>query len=176
MEKKPWKFLDTKNGEKVKVDAEDYDRCANHSWRVIETGKHKKKTVITSIRTGSKVRTMSLGQFLMNPDKGLFVFPRRWQRGLDYRKQNLIVCTMQERQRLLPKRAGGNNTSRFKGVSYLSSTKKWRARIEVEGKTIFIGDYDSEEKAARAYNKAAREHFGSDAYCNPVVSRKDRRK
>ena len=102
---KPWKYLQAKTGEKVKVDAEDFDNINEKSWRVIYTGKTKKPSVVTSIRSGEKVRTMTLGQFLMKPRKGKLVYPRRWQQGLDYRKSNLIVCSMKERQRMLPKRA-----------------------------------------------------------------------
>ena len=38
----------------------------------------------------------------MNPPKGKLAYPRRFNDGFDYRKNNLIICTMQERQQLLP--------------------------------------------------------------------------
>lgn len=172
---KAWKFFTTKTGEKVKIDAEDYDHVMERSWRVIYTGKAKKPSVVTSIRNGEKVRTMTLGQYLMNPKKGQLVYPRRWQGGLDYRKSNLIVCSMQERQRMLPKRAD-KSTSQYKGVSYVKSKKIWRARIEKNGKSHYLGDFVKEEHAALAYNKAAREMFGDIAYQNQIVRKPERRK
>lgn len=172
---KNWKFLQTKTGEKVKVDAEDYETLIKKSWRVIYTGKTQKPSVITSIRTGKAVRTMTLGQFLMKPGQGMLVYPRRWQGGLDYRKSNLIVCSMKERQRMLPKRAD-KATSRYKGVSYVKSKKIWRARIEKNGKSHYLGDFAEEEHAALAYNKAAREMFGDIAYQNQIIEKGERRK
>ena len=155
--KKPWCYLETKKGEKIKIDQEDLERVSNHSWRIQQVWKKSKKRVVTSIRTGEKVRSMSLGQFLMKPPKGKLVYPRRYQDGMDYRKSNLIVCTMKERQQMLPKHNSANSTSIYKGVSYIKDKKTWRARIEVKGKALFLGDYKSEAAAARAYNKAALE-------------------
>jgi AP2-like factor, euAP2 lineage len=169
-----WKYLATKNGEKVKIDAEDFERVSERSWRVIYTGKAQKPSVVTSIRTGTQVRTMTLGQFLMNPPKGQLVYPRRWQQGLDYRKQNLIVCSMKERQRMLPKRAD-KSSSRYKGVSFVKSKKLWRARIEKNGRSHYLGDFSSEEHAALAYNKAARDLFGDQAYQNQIIKSSERR-
>lgn len=174
MSDESWKYLQTKTGEKVKVDAEDHEMLSQKSWRVIYTGKAKKPSVVTSIRTGDKVRTMTLGQFLLKPEKGQLVYPRRWQGGLDYRKSNLLVCSMKERQRMLPKRAD-KATSRYKGVSFVKSKKLWRARIEKNGKSHYLGDYATEEQAALAYNKAARELFGDIAYQNQVIPRDDKR-
>jgi hypothetical protein len=44
--------------------------------------------------------------------------------------------------------------------------------IEVNGKTINLGDFMRETQAASAYNKAARDHFGRIAYQNPVNNSK----
>lgn len=172
---KPWKYLGTKSGEKVKVDAEDHEELSAKSWRVIYTGKAKKPSVVTSIRTGDSVRTMTLGQYLMKPKKGLLVYPRRWHQGLDYRKSNLLVCSMKERQRMLPKRAD-KSTSIYKGVSFVKSKGIWRARIEKNGRSHYLGDYENEDQAARAYNRAAREMFGDIAYQNQIIKKSERRK
>jgi AP2-like factor, euAP2 lineage len=171
---KAWKLLTTKTGEKVKVDAEDYEELMTRSWRVIYRGKEKKPLVVTSIRTGDSSRTMSLGQYLMKPKKGKMAYPRRWQAGLDYRKENIVVCSMKERQRMLPKRAE-KTSSKFRGVSFIRSKKIWRARIEKNNKAFFLGDFATEDAAARAYNKAARDLFGDLAYQNIIDRINDRR-
>ena len=44
--------------------------------------------------------------------------------------------------------------SRFTGVSFVSFTGKWRARITVRGSRVELGTFDVEEDAARAYDAA----------------------
>ena len=75
---------------------------------------------------------------------------------------------------MLPKR-GDKSTSLYKGVSYIKSKKVWRARIEKDGHSHYIGDYSKESSAALAYNKAARELFGDIAYQNQVSRSSERR-
>jgi ribosomal protein S18 len=164
MKAKAWVWLKVRPNMKVKIDREDLDRVSAHSWRVT-WGTTGRKRVVTSIRGPKGVRSVTLGKFLMKPPKGKQVYPRRFNEELDYRKSNLIVCTLSERQRLLPKNRTGA-TSGFRGVSFDKSGKKWRASIEVDGLSINLGLFNSESEAALAYNKAAREHFGDLAYQN----------
>jgi hypothetical protein len=164
---KTWKFLLAKTGEKIKVDAEDFATLSERSWRVIYRGKEKKPLVVTSLRMGQSSRTMSLGQYLLRPKKGKMAYPRQWSEGLDYRKENIVICSMKERQRMLPKRAD-KTSSQYRGVSYIRSKKIWRARIEKNNKAYFLGDFENEIIAARAYNKAAKDLFGDLAYQNDL--------
>lgn len=158
---------------KVKIDCEDVKRLSQHSWRVTQ-GTTGRPRVVTSIRKGKKVQTITLGKFLMKPTKGKQVYPRRYQEGLDYRKENLVVCSLQDRQKLLPKRRS-RVSSHFKGVSYSRSKDIWRAGITVNGVSLNLGDFKSESEAALAYNKAARKHFGEFAYQNNLGRGKTRR-
>lgn len=165
MGKKAWCEI-VVSGKKVKVDREDLERIQERSWRITQatTGRPR---VVTSIRTKAGVRTVTLGKYLMNPPKNKQVYCQRFNEGLDYRKENLIVCTLSERQRLLPKRRV-ETSSQYRGVSFQSSSKKWRAGIEVEGKQINLGEFKSEHDAALAYNKAAKKYFGAKAYQNSI--------
>ena len=56
--------------------------------------------------------------------------------------------------------------SRYRGVSWHKQAFKWQSRISVNGKQIFLGLFDSEMAAARAYDKAVYEHFGESIRCN----------
>lgn len=161
---KSWCVLKVHPNTKVKIDSEDLKRVSRHSWRVTQ-GTTGRKRVVTSIREGKKVKTITLGRFLMKPSKGKQVYPRRYQEGLDYRKENLIVCSLQDRQKLLPKRRS-EASSNFKGVSYNSSKEIWRAGITLDGVSVNLGDFKTEFEAASAYNKAAKKHFGEFAYQN----------
>jgi len=171
---KDWVYLTVHPGLKVKVDREDLKRVNEHSWRVTK-GTTGRPRVVTSIRGPEGVKTVTLGKFLMKPPKGKQVYPRRFNEGLDYRKFNLVVCTLKERQRLLPKKRT-KTSSEFRGVSRSGSKGKWRAGIEVNGKSINLGLFKTETAAAEAYNKAARQHFGELAYQNQTGARGNKRR
>lgn len=173
MPQKPWSYISVHPNLKVKVDKEDLERVGQHSWRVTK-GTTGRQRVVTSIRTPKGVRSVTLGRFLMKPPKNKQVYPRRFNEGLDYRKFNLIVCTLAERQRLLPKKRI-NASSTYRGVSYSKTDNKWRAGIEVDGRSINLGHFESEDEAALAYNKAAKKYFGEMGYQNQVGRRAHKR-
>lgn len=78
--------------------------------------------------------------------------------GLDNRRENLRLATHSQNQ------ANGsrykNNTSGYKGVRYHAHNKKWGARIQVDGKRIFLGLFDTPEEAHDEYCKVAKRYFG----------------
>jgi hypothetical protein len=155
---------------KVKIDKEDLKKVQEKSWRITE-GTTGRPRVVTSMRTPKGVRSITLGRYLMKPSAKKQVYCQRFNDGLDYRKENLVVCTIQERQRLLPKRRT-KTTSRYRGVSFQSKNKKWRAGIEVKGKQMNLGEFAKESQAALAYNKASEKYFGKNAYQNSINRKK----
>lgn len=56
-----------------------------------------------------------------------------------------------------------NNSSGYKGVSYDQASRKWRARIMVNGKSKHLGFFNTREEAYAAYCKAAVFYFGEFA-------------
>ena len=59
-----------------------------------------------------------------------------------------------------------NNTSGFRGVSFHRAGDKWQAQIRVDGRLTHIGYFATAEDAARAYDDAARKHYGEFARLN----------
>ncbi len=172
---KAWKEIPVGKDRVAKIDAEDYERVTKHRWRARTAGSGR-QLVVTTLSANGTDRQVTLGWFLMQPPEGKQVYPRRFQNGFDYRKENLIVCTMKERQQILPKGRRVQTSSRYKGVSRLEAKNRWKAAIQVEGKTIHIGLFKTEEEAASAYNDTARKYFGEMAYQNQVqASVPDRR-
>lgn len=170
---KEWTYIPVRPNAKAKIDKEDLDRVSKHTWRTVTKETGRKKVVTNIIDKVGRNRQISLGQFLMKPPKGKMVYPRRFMEGFDYRKDNLIVCTMSERQRILPKaRKGGS--SKYKGVSFIQVKKRWRAALKVDGQSLTIGHFKTESEAADAYNRAARKHFGPNGYQNRIVEKKKR--
>lgn len=173
MASKAWTTISV-SGKRVKIDRADLARVSRHSWRVTQ-GTTGRERVVTSIRTPKGSRTLTLGAFLKKPAKGKQVYPRRFNEGLDYRKENLVVCTLKERQRLLPKKRT-KTSSVYRGVSFQKASETWRAAIEVDGEALNLGNFDDEDQAARAYNRAARKYFGRLAYQNEIIRANRRRK
>lgn len=158
---------------KVKLDAKDLPRVSQHTWRIRRRSDVDKLSIVTSIRTPAGVRNISLGKFIMEPPKGKLVYPRRYFEGFDFRKENLIICTLQERQQMLPKKRK-DTSSVYRGVSFNSKKNIWRAGITVDGRSINLGDFKSEGAAALAFNKGSNKYFGKNGYQNPVGRTKSR--
>jgi hypothetical protein len=85
--------------------------------------------------------------------------------GLDNRRQNLRPCTYGQNQ----VNSKPRNGRRFKGVYRHSPhwrKKRFQAHITVANKRISLGYFLTEREAARAYDIAARKHFGDFAKLN----------
>jgi len=61
-----------------------------------------------------------------------------------------------------------DNTTGFKGVIFRKRTNKYEAKISYRSKRIWLGSYEDVVDAAKAYNKKAKELFGSCCYLNKV--------
>lgn len=71
-------------------------------------------------------------------------------------------------QVLPSRRIQRNNGTGYKGVSYHKGNRRYRAQINHMGKQRHIGEFDTPEEAAHAYNKASVALHGDRAILNPV--------
>jgi hypothetical protein len=90
------------------------------------------------------------------------------QDSLDDRRENLRTALSIQNMKNLPKRVG--TVSQFKGVTWHKHLQRWQAKIGVDNKRIHLGSYHTEEEAASAYNKAAKQHHGEFASLNEVAN------
>lgn len=94
----------------------------------------------------------------------------RDRNGLNCMRDNLRAATKRQNQQNRAARRG--RASVYKGVKLdrRPLSKRWKAAITVDGKTIWLGRHETEEAAARAYDAAARKHFGEFARLNFAVA------
>jgi hypothetical protein len=85
---------------------------------------------------------------------------------LDNRMSNLRSCTHQQNR--CNSKLSSNNSTGFKGVDYMKSKEKFRARIKYQYKEIHLGLFEYAEDAALAYNDAAITYFGEFARLNII--------
>lgn len=83
--------------------------------------------------------------------------------GLNNQRVNLREATAGQNQMNQRVTVG---SSMYKGVSWHSTGKKWRARIHTNGRDEYLGFFSSEEDAARVYDSAASNYFGEFARLN----------
>ena len=98
-------------------------------------------------------------RFILNAPKGMDVDHINHNR-LDNRECNLRICTRSQNL--------GNclitKGRKYKGIK--KRGKKWQANITCNYKKYYLGIFDSEIEAAKAYDAKALELFGEFAYTN----------
>ena len=85
--------------------------------------------------------------------------------GLDNRKANLrpATCAQNNYNRIHLRKS---QSSKYTGVSWQKQSKKWMVQIRYKGRRIFLGLFEDEIQAAKAYDKAAKIYHGEFASLN----------
>ncbi len=138
------------------VDADDYEKLSQYKWHV-----NRKGDMLYACRS-EKGKKIKMHRQILNAPPGMHCDHIN-HNGLDNRKANLRLCTPQQNA---CNRRPLERTSKYKGVHWDSLSRKWRAEIKHNGRTIHIGFYDYEQDAAIAYDDYAIELFGEFAWLN----------
>jgi len=149
-------------GEWTIVEPEDYYRLKHFKWHLI--GNNEKFYAFRNIKIGhTGTKMVSMHREIMNAPRGLLVDHRN-RNGLDNRRANLRLATYSQNNCNKPKRK--NTSSRFIGVCFNKLNQCWGAHIQHQGGKIFLGYFDSETEAAKAYDAAAKKYHGAFARLN----------
>jgi len=144
------------------IDDADMEHISKYVWGCDKMGYIFAKTPYA--------RKTFLHRFLLNTKAGMVVDHIN-RNPLDNRRCNLRECN--QSQNVGNRSFSKNNTSGFKGVSFLKGLGKWAARIGIGNQRKHLGYYTTPEQAASVYDKAAIERWGEFAATNGMaVSRR----
>lgn len=109
-------------------------------------------------------RKVFMHRLLMGHPDGLLVDHINGNK-TDNRLCNLRICTIEDNGHNERKMRGGSSV--FKGVHWANREKAWIARMRIGGgKTMWLGRFNNEVDAAKAYDEAAVKYHGEFAYTN----------
>lgn len=156
---KDYRLIPLTRGQNAIVDLDDFEKINQFNWYAEWSPATRS---FYAARRDADHKYVCMHRFIL----GLNGKPQGDHRNgntLDNRRENLRPCTAQQ-NRFNQKRRS-NNTSGYKGVSRFRG-KKWWSCIRIDGRTLHLGFYTSKTEAARAYDVAARKHFGEFARTN----------
>jgi hypothetical protein len=146
------------------VDLQDFYWLNNFEWCAKEDYYGRFYAVRFTNQSEKKQKITAMHRLICNPPPGLLVDHRN-NNSLDNRRDNLRLAT--HSQNTCNRRMNKSNaSSQFRGVSLFRSRRIWYARIKIHGKSIFLGYFDSEIDAAKAYDNAAKKYHGEFARLN----------
>jgi len=161
----PFRRIPLTQGKYAIVDPEDYERLSKHKWYVSKGSSTFYAARCIWDPVNKKKRTIKMHREILNPPHPLVVDHIN-RNGLDNRKANLRPATKSQNTINKPciKQKGAH--SKYHGVTWQKSNKKWQAQIRAEGNPRVIGYFDGEIEAAKAYDRAAKLYHKEFAVLN----------
>jgi hypothetical protein len=145
----------------VLIDKDDYEYLNSFKWGIINNGSHKYAARGTR-KKGQPYRKILMHREILNCPKNKMIDHINGNT-LDNRKENLRIVTRAKNLQNSKKRSDSNFN--YKGIGKRNG--KYFARIQIAvDKRLFLGYYNTDIEAARAYDIAAKLHFGENARLN----------
>lgn len=149
------KYITLTQGQRTIVDNEDFSTLNKFKWHF---NVYATRTPRDAERDLKKAKNWRMHwEIVGKPAKGLEVDHINRNK-LDNRRRNLRIVTKSQNVRNRGKTSV--NKSGFKGVSWQSVFKKWRATIVVNKKQLHLGYFNTPAKAHKAYCKANIKYYG----------------
>ena len=146
-------------GKVALVDDEDYNYLNQWKWYALKR-KGRRYDRWYAARISSERNHIYMHRIVNNTPDGLFTDHINGN-GLDNQKHNIRSCTT--RQNAYNRRPYGK--SKYLGVAYIHD-KYIKAQISINGVSVALGVFKTEEEAARAYDIKAIEIYGEFANLN----------
>jgi hypothetical protein len=153
----PFRRIPLTQGKFAIVDPEDYELLSQHKWHAAKQG-----STYYALRKHAG-KHIGMHRQITNAPKGL-VCDHINHNGLNNTKLNLRICT--QSQNACNQRTRRNKSSKYKGTHWHKRDKKWHARIKANGRRYFLGYFNNEIDAAKAYDRAAKKHHREFACLN----------
>ena len=144
-------------GQVAKVDDADYDWLCQWKWYAVYSKYTKSYYARRSLNPG----VLYMSRAILGLTDPKVQADHRNKDTLDNQRHNLRVATASQNKSNIGKLSC--NTSGFKGVTWVSTTKRWRAQMRRHGKHIHLGYFATAEEAHEAYKAKARELHGEFA-------------
>lgn len=154
------------NGQKIKVDDEDYPLLSRHRW-VVEKSRYTEypRTTIWSSNKSQQGVTIPMHRLVFGPIGHGKVLDHINADGMDNQRHNLRSTSQSVNlQRSSHIRIG---KSGYRGVmDSKCKGKRWRAAIKKDKKYYHLGHYKTKIEAAEAYDLAAIILYGRECFRN----------
>lgn len=150
-----FRIIPLTRGLEAVVDVADYEALSAFKWHASAYG--------YACRSKVAGQSIYMHRIIVGATRGQFVDHAN-RNPLDNRRGNLRICTASENQ--CNKTAAGVGAVAFKGVHRRADTLKFRAIIKVRGRRTSLGQFDTAEEAALAYDVAAQRLHGEFACVN----------
>jgi len=148
----------------AKVDPADYKRLRKYEWFTKKGGKSFYSRRHAASGEKGKRQLTYMHQDVIEVPAGM-VIDHINHDGMDNRSANVRAATYSQNMYHRRKCSGAKH-SKYKGIQWDKTHRKWRASITFEKKVMHLGYFQNEIDAARAYDRAARQYHGEFASLN----------
>lgn len=155
------KTIELTKGRVALVDDEDYEWLILFKWHCTSKG-YASRSVYNS--ETKKMGRVYMHRLIVGITDSSSQIDHIDGNRLNNQRENLRLANFSQNQANSPKEKG--KTSRFKGVTWNKTGKSWMSVIIVNAQNMYLGNYQTQEAAALAYNDAAIKYFGSFALLN----------
>jgi len=158
------KEISLTRGRSALVDDKDFDELNKSNWHYHVNGRGVGAACRAIKIAKYKYKTQSMASYLLQPAQG-YIVDHIDNNPLNNQRSNLRVCTPRNNN-LNCAKFDPSTSSKFIGVSWGKSLKKWTACAWINGKSVYLGVFNDETEAAKARDALVLEHRGEFAKLN----------